>query len=278
MNVTLWGTRGSLAAPGPETVGYGGNTACVELRSDDGAIVILDAGTGIRRLGLTLVGDDRRIDILLSHLHVDHIQGLGFFGPLFEPGREIHIWGPPSTTLGLRARLARYLSPPLFPVPLRELPSRLTLHDVPLDPFEVEGLRVDADLICHPGSCVGYRIAENGLTLAYIPDHEPALGARTFPGPQDWLSGYEIARGADLLIHDAQYTDEEYADRVGWGHSSLTQAIQFAIACDVRRLVAFHHDPDHSDDMLDRLCADLVKQELPFEFKPGWEGAVFELR
>jgi len=278
MNVMLWGTRGSLAAPGPETVGYGGNTACVELRSDDGAIVILDAGTGIRRLGLTLVGDDRRIDILLSHLHVDHIQGLGFFGPLFEPGREIHIWGPPSTTLGLRARLARYLSPPLFPVPLRELPSRLTLHDVPLDPFEVEGLRVDADLICHPGSCVGYRIAENGLTLAYIPDHEPALGARTFPGPQDWLSGYEIARGADLLIHDAQYTDEEYADRVGWGHSSITQAIQFAIACDVRRLVAFHHDPDHSDDMLDRLCADLVKQELPFEFKPGWEGAVFELR
>ena len=278
MKVTLWGTRGSLAAPGPETVGYGGNTACVELRSDDGAIVILDAGTGIRRLGLTLVGDDRRIDILLSHLHVDHIQGLGFFGPLFEPGREIHIWGPPSTTMGLRARLARYLSPPLFPVPLRELPSRLTLHDVPLDPFEVEGLRVDADLVCHPGSCVGYRIAEDGVTLAYIPDHEPALGARTFPGPPDWLSGYEIARGADLLIHDAQYTDEEYADRVGWGHSSITQAIQFAIACDVRRLVAFHHDPDHSDDMLDRLCANLVKQELPFEFKPGWEGAVFELR
>jgi phosphoribosyl 1,2-cyclic phosphodiesterase len=278
VKVTLWGTRGSLAAPGPETVGYGGNTACVELRTDDGAIIILDAGTGIRRLGLTLVGDDRRIDILLSHLHVDHIQGLGFFGPLFEPEREIHVWGPPSTTMGLRARLARYLSPPLFPVPLRELPSRLTLHDVSLDPFEVEGLRVDADLVCHPGSSVGYRIAENGATLAYIPDHEPALGARIFPGRVDWLSGFELARDADLLIHDAQYTDEEYADRVGWGHSSITQAIQFAIACEVRRLVAFHHDPDHSDDMLDRLCADLVRQELPFEFKPGWEGAVFDLR
>ncbi len=217
MRVTLWGTRGSLAAPGPETVGYGGNTACVEILAADGGTVILDAGTGLRRLGLTLVGGSRRIDILLSHLHVDHIQGLGFFGPLFEPGREIHIWGPPSTTMGMRARLARYLSPPLFPVPLRELPSRLTLHDVPLDTFELGCLKVDAGLICHPGSCVGYRIEEAGLVLTYLPDHEPALGARAFPGQTDWISGYELARDADLLIHDAQYTDEEYPGQGGLG-------------------------------------------------------------
>jgi phosphoribosyl 1,2-cyclic phosphodiesterase len=277
MKVTLWGTRGSLASPGPETVGYGGNTACVELRGRNGEIVILDAGTGIRRLGSSLAGDHRRIDILLSHLHVDHIQGLGFFAPLFEADREIHIWGPPSTMAGLRSRLARYLSPPLFPVPLRELPCRLSLHDVTLGPVQIESLTVSASLICHPGPSVGFRIEENGNTLAYLPDHEPALGARDFPGPVDWLSGYEIARDADLLIHDAQYTDEEYPSKVGWGHSSMTQAIQFAAACGVRRLVSFHHDPDHSDDTLDRLSSDIQKQELPFEFAPGWEGECFEL-
>ncbi len=277
MRATLWGTRGSLASPGPETVGYGGNTACVEVRSAAGAVLILDAGTGIRRLGSTLAGDTSRIDILLSHLHVDHIQGLGFFPPLFEPGREIHIWGPPSTTMGLRERLARYLSPPLFPVPLRELPCDLTLHDVRLDLFEVSGLEIRAGLVCHPGPSVGFRIQEDGAVLAYIPDHEPALGDRHFPGRLDWLSGYEIAHDADLLIHDAQYTDEEYAERIGWGHSSVNQAIQFATACNVRRLVSFHHDPDHSDDMLDRLCAGIVKLDLAFEFTPGWEGESFDL-
>jgi phosphoribosyl 1,2-cyclic phosphodiesterase len=277
MRATLWGTRGSLASPGPETVGYGGNTACVEVRSAAGAVLILDAGTGIRRLGSTLAGETSRIDVLLSHLHVDHIQGLGFFAPLFEPGREIHIWGPPSTMMGLRERLARYLSPPLFPVPLRELPCALTLHDVRLGPFEVSGLEVRAGLVCHPGPSVGFRIEEAGAVLAYLPDHEPALGDRHFPGRLDWLSGYEIAHDADLLIHDAQYTDEEYSERVGWGHSSINQAIQFATACNVRRLVSFHHDPDHTDDMLDRLCAAIVKQELAFEFTPGWEGESFDL-
>jgi phosphoribosyl 1,2-cyclic phosphodiesterase len=278
MRLTLWGTRGSLPSPGPETVGYGGNTACVELRGEDGSIVILDAGTGIRRLGTTLVGEERRIDVLLSHLHVDHIQGLGFFAPLFEEGREVHIWGPPSTTMNLRARLARYLSPPLFPVPLRELPCELFLHDVPVDgAWEIEGLRVSASLICHPGSSVGYRIAEGRHVMAYVPDHEPALGSRNFPGPRDWLSGWELACDVDLLIHDTQYTDEEYAARVGWGHSSVTQAIQFAMACEVRKMVSFHHDPDHTDDMLDRMFAEIQKQELPFEFAAGWEGESFDL-
>jgi phosphoribosyl 1,2-cyclic phosphodiesterase len=277
MRVTLWGTRGSLASPGPETVGYGGNTACVEVRGADGAVIILDAGTGLRRLGATLAGQAGRIDILLSHLHVDHIQGLGFFAPLFEPGREIHVWGPPSTTMDLRARLARYLSPPLFPVPIRELPSDLTLHDVPFNRFEVQGIEVSAGLVCHPGPTVGYRLGEGRWTLAYLPDHEPALGDRNFPSAPDWLSGYPIARGADILVHDSQYTDEEYAGRIGWGHSTLTQAVQFATVAGVKRLVTFHHDPDHTDDMLDRLSGELARQELPFEFSPGWEGESFEL-
>jgi phosphoribosyl 1,2-cyclic phosphodiesterase len=146
MKITLWGTRGSLGAPGPETVRYGGNTSCVEVESG-GTRLILDAGTGIRRLGAGLGPEVGRVDVLLTHLHMDHIQGLGFFRPLDEPGQEVHLWGPPSTTLDLGARLSRYLSPPLFPVRLRELPCQLSLHHVPLGRFEIGGLRIDAALV-----------------------------------------------------------------------------------------------------------------------------------
>ena len=277
MRVTLWGTRGSLAAPGPETVRYGGNTACVEVRGKRNALLVLDAGTGIQRLGAKVRGGRGRIDLLLTHLHMDHIQGLGFFEPLYERGREIHIWGPPSPTLDLRTRLARYLSPPLFPVRLRDLPCRLTLHNVPPERFEVGGLEVEAALVCHPGSTVGYRISEGTRSLAYLPDHEPALGLREFPGEPEWTSGFDLAAGADLLIHDAQYTTEEYQKRVGWGHSSMRDAIAFATVAGAGRFVPFHHDPTHDDAMLD--CIDSVVRtgDLPFGFVAGMEGATFEV-
>jgi phosphoribosyl 1,2-cyclic phosphodiesterase len=277
VRVTLWGTRGSLAAPGPETVRYGGNTACVEVRGKRNALLVLDAGTGIQRLGAMVRGGRGRIDLLLTHLHMDHIQGLGFFEPLYERGREIHIWGPPSPTLDLRTRLARYLSPPLFPVRLRDLPCRLTLHNVPPERFEVGGLEVEAALVCHPGSTVGYRISEGTRSLAYLPDHEPALGLREFPVEPEWTSGFDLAAGADLLIHDAQYTTEEYQKRVGWGHSSIRDAIAFATVAGARRFVPFHHDPTHDDAMLD--CIDSVVRtgDLPFGFVAGTEGATFEV-
>lgn len=256
MKVRLWGTRGSLAAAGPETIRYGGNTACVEVRGSDDHLIVLDAGSGIRRLGATVGDDVRRIDILLSHLHMDHIQGLGFFAPLFRSASEIHIWGPPSGRRSLRDRLTRYLSPPLFPVPLRDLPSDLTLHEAPTDaPFAVGAIGVSAALVIHPGPTLGYRLSAGDRTLAYLPDHEPALGSRHFPEPHEWLSGFGLAVGADLLIHDAQYTDAEYAERVGWGHSSLAQAVAFASAAGVRRLLTFHHDPGHDDASLERSLA-----------------------
>ncbi len=277
MLVTLWGTRGSLPSPGQETVRYGGNTACVEVEVE-GAAIILDAGTGIRELGVRLQGQRQRIDILLSHLHVDHIQGLGFFAPLFEAHREVHIWGPVSTTLGLRARLARYLSPPLFPVPIRELPSDLVLHDLPLDSFQIGAVEISAQLICHPGPTVGYRLTDGRSALTYIPDHEPALGAREFPGPPDWISGLGLARDCDLLIHDAQYLEEEYDDHVGWGHSTIPHTLAFAALAGVRKLVTFHHDPWHSDDLLDQALATGIKRFRPkFEVVLGAEGATFEV-
>ena len=196
MKVTLWGTRGSLATPGPESVRYGGNTCCVEVRGADGSVLVLDAGTGIRRLGDGLDPATKRVDILLTHLHMDHIQGLGFFGPMFDPDQQVHIWGPPSTTMDLRGRLARYLSPPLFPIGLRDVPCRLEFHDVvSLGQFQVGGFEILAALVCHPGPTVGYRITGDGASVTYLPDHEPALVATSLPQEPEWISGFELAVG-----------------------------------------------------------------------------------
>ena len=175
MRVTFWGTRGSIASAGAATQGYGGNTACVQVVGRDGTCLILDAGTGIRPLGVAMPPDVARVDILLSHLHMDHIQGLGFFGPLFRPGLEVHIWGPPSATLDLRARLSRYLSPPLFPVRLRDLASNVELHNAPEAPISIGGFEVRSATIIHPGSTIGYRIRGDGVSMARSEEHTSEL-------------------------------------------------------------------------------------------------------
>jgi phosphoribosyl 1,2-cyclic phosphodiesterase len=276
-HIRLWGTRGSLATPGTETARYGGNTACVEVRHTDGTLLVLDAGTGIRGLGSTLDASVRRIDILLSHLHMDHIQGLGFFPPLVNPGLEVHLWGPMSTTQHLRTRLTRYLSAPLFPVYLRDLPW-VHVHDVAVSEFEIGPFRIQSNLICHPGPTLGYRISTSECAVAYLPDHEPALGLRGQFLDSDWTSGYSLAAGVDLLIHDGQYTETEYAACVGWGHSSIRQALQFAALADVGRLVLFHHNPTHTDDDLDRIIENAVAHEQPsFAVTGGMESETFQL-
>jgi ribonuclease BN (tRNA processing enzyme) len=278
MRVTLWGTRGSLASPGPETARYGGNTSCVEVCGPDGTRLVLDAGTGIRRLGMALPTTLPRVDLLLTHLHLDHLQGLGFFAPLFVPDLEVHLWGPASTTLSLAARLMRYLSPPLFPLRLRDLPCRLTLHEVPCGDFEIGPFRIAADLVCHPGPTVGYRIALGDTVLTYLPDHEPALGVEHFPLSGEWTSGYALAAGADLLIHDAQYSPEEYADYAGRGHSSIRHALTFAALAEVKHLLLFHYDPAYTDDALDQTVAALVAETQPaFVVTAAREGETLQL-
>jgi phosphoribosyl 1,2-cyclic phosphodiesterase len=278
VKATLWGTRGSIPSPGPDTVRYGGNTSCVEVRADDGTVLVLDAGTGVRRLGAEL-GEAGRVDLLLSHLHMDHVQGLGFFQPFFTPGVEVHLWGPSSSDERMRARLNRYLSPPLFPVRIRDLPCKLTIHglqgaiDAPLD---IGPFRIEATLICHPGATVGYRITVDGATLAYMPDHEPALGVPSFPREPEWTSGRNVGLGADVLIHDMQYTAAEYPAHAGWGHSSVEHAIAFARLCDVQRLLPFHHDPAHDDNELDALHAYAARlSDIPII--AGIEGTSLEL-
>ena len=282
MKAVFLGTRGSLASPGPETARYGGNTSCVAVQGVGGTVLVLDAGTGLRRLGALLSAPLPRVDLLLTHLHLDHIQGLGFFPALYDPEVEIHLWGPASATQCLRTRLTRYLSPPLFPVHLRDLPrpERLSFHDVvSSEEFSVGEFRVRTAFVCHPGPTVGYRIAADSASLAYLPDHEPALGVPHFPLAGDWTSGFALARGADLLVHDAQYTLEEYKDHVGWGHSAWEHAFAFAELVGAKQLVPFHHDPAHDDAFLDGLLARYSRERpgLPFSVTPATEGAVFEV-
>lgn len=275
MRVYLWGTRGSIASAGPETVEYGGNTSCAEIEGRDGTSVILDAGTGVRRVGDTYQ-EPRRLDILLTHLHMDHIQGLGFFAPFFRPDFEIHVWGPPSATFDLRTRLTRYLSPPLFPVRLRDVAARLELHDVPMGAFEIGGLTIASQTVIHPGTTVGYRVSDGVSTMAYMPDHEPALSTEGHAPAPEWTSGFDLARDVDLLIHDAQYTAAEYESRVGWGHSRIDDAVGLANMAGARRLVTFHHDPAHDDAELDAMLVDARAQAAAgLEILPGREGGTF---
>jgi phosphoribosyl 1,2-cyclic phosphodiesterase len=253
MRATVWGCRGSLATPGPETIRYGGNTSCVEVELSDGTVVVLDAGTGIRRLGLRLARREGPIHLCLTHLHLDHLEGLGFFRPLWTAGAELHVWGPPSPVTPLRDRIARYLSPPLFPMQLGDVPANVTFHDLPDEPWTIGSARFSAEAVAHPGVTVGYRIEENGHSLVYIPDHEPALGNDLDALSADWISGYSLAREASVVIHDAQYTEQEYPSRVGWGHSSIADAVAFGRIVEAQRLVLFHHDPMHSDGELEQL-------------------------
>jgi phosphoribosyl 1,2-cyclic phosphodiesterase len=257
MEARIWGCRGSVAAPGADTVKYGGNTSCVEVKLSSGHSLVLDAGTGMRPLGVVMQDNlPVELHILLTHLHLDHLQGLGFFRPLFAPGLDIHIWGPTSPVQHLAERISMYLSPPLFPVRLEDVPSHLTFHDAPEESVTIGSATIRAAKVTHQGPTVGYRIEEHGRTLVYLPDHEPSLGGNLEAVPAAWMSGHDIARGADVLLHDAQYRDQEYRAHVGWGHSSIGAAMQFAQKADVDKVVLFHHDPYHTDDELEALLAE----------------------
>ena len=254
---------------------YGGDTSSIAVTGTDGRLLVLDAGTAVRALSDIASGLEQ-IDILVSHLHIDHVQGLPFFQPLLDPDVQVDIWGPISTDMNIRERLSRYLSPPLFPVRIRDLPN-VWFHDVPPGDFEVGPFKVLADLVSHPGPTLGYRLEEDGASICYIPDHEPALAGGAVSTDPEWMSGYRLARGCQVLIHDSQYTDEEYADRVGWGHTSHSHLLAFAAGAGVERLVTFHHDPGHDDSTLDAIHEDLRRRADGFEIVPGKAGLVIDL-
>jgi phosphoribosyl 1,2-cyclic phosphodiesterase len=276
VKVTFWGTRGSIATPGPETTRYGGDTSCVSVTGTRPShLLVLDAGSGIRRLGTELSDEVTEIDLLLTHLHIDHIVGIGFFAPLYRPGLTLRIWGPPATT-SLLDRLGRYLSPPLFPVRLRDAPAAIELHELPEGELTLGEFTVTADAVIHPDPALGFRVAANGTILAYIPDHEPALGPN-FPSDPHWTSGARIAGSADLLVHDAQYTPDEYDERIGWGHSSVEHAVAFADLVGARTLALFHHDPTRDDAAVDALVPEARKKSRGVEVLAAREGDSIDL-
>jgi phosphoribosyl 1,2-cyclic phosphodiesterase len=257
MRIRFWGTRGSLPTPGAEMVRYGGNTSCVQVTLSDGTHIILDAGTGIRNLPPDIGKTGAPVHILLTHLHLDHIQGLLFFAPLFQPDLEVTIWGPAAPPgLSLERRIARYFSAPLTPLEIRELPCRLEFRDCPCERWNLGSAEISAEGVTHRGPTLGFRIEDAGDSLAYISDHEPAIIGDIDTLEPEWLSGYGLARDVDMLLHDCQYTDAEYPAHVGWGHSSLTHALQFARRTGARNTLLFHHDPWHTDDFLDGMLAE----------------------
>lgn len=277
MKITIWGCRGSLPSPGPEKNIFGGNTSCVQLEYKN-TCLILDGGSGIQRLGAILDPKIKEVNILLTHLHMDHIMGLGFFQPMYNSKLKVNIWGPAGSAESLEHRLRRYFSPPLFPIRLNELPSHISIFEIHNSQFNIGEIQITSEYICHPGPTVGYRIEANNSVFAYMPDHEPALGSSHFPNLPEWTSGYNIAKNADLIFHDAQYKNSEYADRIGWGHSSFQDAIKFGILAKVKKMILFHHDPLHTDEQLFKLYYHTKDHMVvPFEVELGIEDKVYEL-
>jgi phosphoribosyl 1,2-cyclic phosphodiesterase len=262
--VTIWGARGSIPTPGPLTARYGGNTSCVTLQStaaDVRSLVILDAGTGIRPLGRALVeasADPLVADLLLSHTHWDHIQGLPFFAPFYDERSHIRIWGARQGTVGLEQILRDQMNPVVFPVPLHQLDANLTVTHVEPGAFEVGQFAVRAMRLRHPGTTLAFRLAPRagGPSVVFIPDNELGPGGK-YEVPPGWRDELvRFAAGADLLIHDAMFTAQEMPSFLGWGHSSHAEAVALAVDAGVRRLVLFHHRPERTDDALDDLFTD----------------------
>lgn len=276
MNIRIWGCRGSLPAPGPEKNVYGGNTSCVQITYEN-TCIILDGGSGILRLGESLPKNIERIDILLTHLHLDHIIGLGFFTPIYNPKMTVNIWGPSASNESLRNRLRRYFSPPIFPMRLKELPCMGDVFEINDSTFSIGDFNIKSEYICHPGPTVGYRLQLGDTVIAYMPDHELVLGSCDFPNKPEWTSGYNIAQGADLLFHDAQYKNDAYENRIGWGHSTMKNAIDFGVLTKVKKLALFHHDPAHSDHQLEYLFHNSIKdRKLDFEIELAKEGQSYQ--
>jgi phosphoribosyl 1,2-cyclic phosphodiesterase len=280
MTIRFWGTRGSIPTFNSDTVAYGGNTSCVTI-VDKGVMIILDAGSGIKNLADSdYIKLFTEFHILITHMHFDHIQGLGFFGPFFNPKITVNIYGPASNSDELIRNLSKYLSPPLFPVRIQDFKADNQFYALPKASLKIGHMQVDAQFLCHPGPTLGYRIHNGKNTVTYIPDHEVALGVKAFPISNEWTSGYNLAEQTDVLIHDAQYDADQYVSKIGWGHSSYPQVMQFAKLCKAKKLYFFHHDPMHTDQQLEQLYKTYVQDvisEIPFDAYLAKESDTIEL-
>ena len=257
----FWGVRGSIPTPGPTTIRYGGNTSCSELRHN-GKLFILDAGSGLRVLGNELLktGSPITASIFISHMHWDHIQGIPFFTPAFIPNNNFTFYGSEPAGKDLPTIIADQMDPTYFPIEMKEMGSSMNFKPLFEDKYEIEGIQVETIYVNHPGNALGYKFHLNNKKLVYISDNEPFLNVENMNKSDQVLLGEDsnqklinFITNVDVLVHDAQYTQDEYEKKITWGHSPVEYTVDIAIKAGVKKLVLFHHDPLHDDDMIDQM-------------------------
>jgi len=293
VRIKFWGTRGSIAVPGSGTFRFGGNTTCVEVRAD-GEMIVLDAGSGIRPLGVALQKEFQarsiNLSVLITHAHWDHIQGFPFFKPAYDPNNQIRIFGFDGAGATFREIMTEPMRSPFFPIAMRELSGKIDISRLSEMTFSLGKVQVHAIFVNHPGVCAGYRLFTSAGSIAFLPDHEPyefflhsARGNKMSPeqSKKTAADGHEalvqFLHGSDILILDAQYTDEEYQRHIGWGHSSISSAVALALDAEVHKLLLFHHDPGHDDQIVDEMLesarALVAKSGKLLEVEAAQEGA-----
>ena len=280
MRVEFWGTRGSVAKPGPSTTRYGGNTSCVEVRSARGTLVVIDCGTGGHALAQKLMAEGARGGhILISHTHWDHIQGIPFFEPLFAPGGEWDIYGPKGLRESLRDALAAQMQYAYFPVTLAQCAAKIRYHDLVEGSFAIGDIKVSARYLNHPALTLGYRLQADGATVVYACDHEPH--SPMLAGGNGHIAGEDLRYAqfiadADLLIHDAQYTAQEYARKIGCGHSTVEYVVKVGRFARAKQIALTHHDPLRDDDAIDSLVANVRQSSPGLDVFAAFEGQIVE--
>ena len=280
MKVTFWGTRGSIPSPGQETIRYGGNTTCLEVELNDGTLIIIDAGTGIKKLGQHIVSNSRvgKINIFFTHSHWDHIQGFPLFAPAYLEEYDIEIFGCEPVFHNVQEILTNQMDARYFPVRFSNLKAKINFHEIRQEKLVLGDAVIDCIKNNHPGGANGFKITENGKTLVFITDNE--LHAPENSG-SSWQEFVDFCRGADMLIHDSHYRADELENVTGWGHSSFEQAFELAIAARAKELLFFHHDPDRTDDEIDEIVKGfrktIKKMGLDMKLDAAIEGTKYRI-
>ncbi len=267
IKLTFWGVRGTFPVPGRDTVKYGGNTSCSSLEFPDGTILIFDAGTGIKELSNYLQSVKEsftKATIFISHPHWDHINGLPFFAPLYADGKEFEICGPPNGNMSMRKLISGQMDGVYFPINIKKFTASVSFRDLEEDVFTIKTIRMQTMLLNHPGRCLGYRLDYKETSICYITDNEIYPESSRLYNERYVHKLTDFISDADILITDCTYTDDEYEEKIGWGHSSVTQVVNLADRARVKKLYLFHHDPDQKDDDIDRklkIAEDLLEKK-----------------